>query len=327
MGLSKEPKILTESTTTNGVDEENFTSILDSTTGVNLRRYHGETEDKPNFIYMFNRGTKRFGDGELGSDLLDLNVEFNLPQVIAVQAIANIGGPAQKSTLESINIPELQEITLLKDLYKPCNDTNICVDEQECESDEIQEFTRAVEIARQTEADVIAQERRAPRATDAQIFASEARLSAASRNRQATEDRLAEVEIKLFNPNLVGTIREYADLGTAVRLIEINPSRMMKQLNIDSTNAERQKRPPTAHAFNSSNLTKTVVDVTLPGIGGINLFQSFLVDRVPSIIDRGFYVVTKIGHEFNPQNGWITKIQGRFRYRPKKVSSTDDKLC
>jgi len=327
MGLSKEPKILTESTTINGVDEENFTSILDSTTGVNLRRYHGETEDKPKFIYMFNRGTKRFGDGELGSDLLDLNVEFNLPQVIAVQAIANIGGPAQKSTLESINIPELQEITLLKDLYKPCNDTNICVDEQECESDEIQEFTRAVEIARQAETDVIAQERRAPRATDAQAFASEARLSAARVNRQAAEDRLAEVEIKLFNPNLVGTIREYADLGTAVRLIEINPSRMMKQLNIDSTNAERQKRPPTAHAFNSSNLTKTVVDVTLPGIGGINLFQSFLVDRVPSIIDRGFYVVTKIGHEFNPQNGWVTKIQGRFRYRPKKVSSTDDKLC
>ena len=74
--------------------------------------------------------------------------------------------------------------------------------------------------------------------------------------------------------------------------------------------------PAAAHAFNSSNLTKTVVDVTLPGIGGINLFQSFLVDRVPSIIDRGFYVVTKITHEFTVQNGWITKIQGRFRYRP-----------
>jgi len=101
----------------------------------------------------------------------------------------------------------------------------------------------------------------------------------------------------------------------------------MKQLNLDSTSAERQRMPAEAHAFNSSNLTKTVVDITLPGIGGINIFQSFLVDRVPSIIDRGFYVVTKIVHEFSSQNGWITKIQGRFRYKPQNTSSTPDDIC
>jgi hypothetical protein len=64
-------------------------------------------------------------------------------------------------------------------------------------------------------------------------------------------------------------------------------------------------------------LTKTVIDITLPGIGGIGLFQSFLVDRIPSIITRGFYVVTKVVHEFSTQNGWITKVQGRFRFRPE----------
>ena len=48
----------------------------------------------------------------------------------------------------------------------------------------------------------------------------------------------------------------------------------------------------------------------------LNLFQSFLVDRVPSILERGFYVVTKVVHKFTSQNGWTTQIQGRFRYRP-----------
>jgi hypothetical protein len=328
MGLSKEPKIITESPT-GGIDrEENeLTNILNSVEGVNLRRYHGDSEDKPKYIYMFNRGTKRFNDGELGSDLIDLNVEFNMPQVIAVQAIANIGGPAQKSTLQSINVKELQEITLIKDLYKPCNDTNICADEAGCENDEIANLREAVTDAEARNRDVIAQERRSPRATDVQLRASDVRLQRAQAEVTSAQDALAAEEVKLFNPNLVNTIREYADLGTALQLIEINPSRMMKQLNLDSTSAERQRMPAEAHAFNSSNLTKTVVDITLPGIGGINIFQSFLVDRVPSIIDRGFYVVTKIVHEFSSQNGWITKIQGRFRYKPQNTSSTPDDIC
>jgi hypothetical protein len=73
------------------------------------------------------------------------------------------------------------------------------------------------------------------------------------------------------------------------------------------------------HAFNSSNLTKTLVDLTVPGIGGIELFQSFWVDRVPSILDNGFYIVTKVVHELNPERGWITKIQGRFRFKPRVI--------
>ena len=336
MGLSKEPRILTQSPT-NGIDlEENeSTNILNSIEGINLLRYRGETTDKPKYIYMFNRGTKRFGDGELGSDLIDLNVEFNMPQVIAVQAIANIGGPAQKPFLSSINIKELQDITLIKDLYTNCDDTNICSEELQCESDEIQRarsaLTRAID-AEQAAARQAAQSQATTPSSDPEAAAGLSLIQGVSsdnftQERIRAEDRLADIEIKQFNPNLVGKIREYADLGTAIKLIEINPSRMMKELNKDSTNAEDGRVPATAHAFNSSNLTKTVVDVTLPGIGGIGLFQSFLVDRVPSIIDRGFYVVTKITHDFTPQSGWITKIQGRFRFRPEKVGTKPYNKC
>jgi hypothetical protein len=88
---------------------------------------------------------------------------------------------------------------------------------------------------------------------------------------------------------------------------------MVKELTTDINVINNR---PVAHSFNSSNLTKTIVDLTMPGIGGIELFQSFLVDRVPSILTKGYYVVTKINHEFSTQNGWITKIQGRFIYRP-----------
>jgi len=337
MGLSKEPKIFTKSST-NGIDQEEneSTNILNSVEGINLRRYHAETEDKPNYIYMFNRGTKRFNDGELGSDLIDLNVEFNMPQVIAVQAIANIGGPAQKSTLQSINIDELVSMSLIDNLYTPCNNTNICSDERRCDSDEIEQLRIAVDKLKVAEAEAIANQGGGGYLTEAVLGRGPAPTRPAPANRayrearaarEQKENELAIAEINQYNPNLVGTVREYADLGTAVKLIEINPSRMMKELNIDSTNAEEGRVPATTHAFNSSNLTKTVVDVTLPGIGGINLFQSFLVDRVPSIIERGFYVVTKITHDFTSQNGWITKIQGRFRFRPEKNATLPYEAC
>jgi hypothetical protein len=337
MGLSKEPKIFSQSPT-NGIDlEENeSTNVLNSIEGINIRRYSGETEDKPKYIYMFNRGTKRFNDGELGSDLIDLTVEFNMPQVIAIQAIANIGGPAQKSTLQSINIEELREITLIDNLYKPCNDTNICSDERRCDSDEIEQLRIAVDKLKVAEAEAIANQGGGGYLTEAVLGRGPAPTRPAPANRayreartarEQKENELAIAEINQYNPNLVGTVREYADLGTAVKLVEINPSRMMKELNIDSTNAEEGRVPATTHAFNSSNLTKTVVEVTLPGIGGVNLFQSFLVDRIPSIIERGFYVVTKITHDFTSQAGWITKIQGRFRFRPEKNATRPYDVC
>ena len=285
MGLSKKPSLVNgDNLSTDKEDKvEENSNILNSISGVNLERYSSTTSaDTPKYMYMFNRGTKRFGDGELGSDIIDVNVEFSMPQVIAVQAIANIGGPAQKSTLQSINIDELRKITLITDLFTDCNTSDICREDPECESNRTQDPT--VEVSE-------------------------------------------EEKLKQENPNLVGSVREYADLGTAIELIEVNPSKMMKKLNLDSTNAENGRISPPAHSFNSSNLTKTLVDITLPGIGGIALFQSFVVDRVPSILERGFYVVTKIVHEFSSQNGWITKIQGRYRHRPTSTGNADPNPC
>lgn len=329
MGLSKEPKLVSGTELSIDKEEAETSNILDSVSKINETRYRSlANPNEPKYIYMFNRGTKRFNDGDLGSDLIDLNVEFNMPQVIAVQAIANIGGPAQKSTLQSINIKELQEITLIKDLFTPCNNSStICSDTETCQSDEIQKLQDASARARRELENARLRYDPAEELARSEVgqygySPTSIGLDRALESSILANDRLAEAEVSLFNPNLVGTIREYADLGTALQLIEINPSRMMKQLNLDSTNVTvcDQVAPSKVHAFNSSNLTKTVVDVTLPGIGGIGLFQSFLVDRVPSILDRGFYVVTKIVHEFTSQNGWITKIQGRFRFRPAPES-------
>lgn len=332
MGLSKEPTLISGTSLRVDEEEAGTTNILDSVNQINLTRYQGATVDEPRYVYMFNRGTKRFRDGELGSDLIDLNVEFNLPQVIAVQAIANIGGPAQKPLLSSINVKELQDITLIKNLYTNCNTSTACSPEQQCLSDEIQSAREAVTFADQAAAAAIANQGGGGILTE-RVFGrvtptTPAPANRAYRNavtaRRAAEDELTLTEVNQYNPNLVSTVREYADLGTVLDLVEINPSRMMKKLNLDSTGAFvcENSPPSNTHAFNSSNLTKTVVDITLPGVGGIGLFQTFLVDRIPSILDRGYYVVTKVVHEFSSQGGWITKIQGRFRFRPENTSST-----
>jgi hypothetical protein len=111
------------------------------------------------------------------------------------------------------------------------------------------------------------------------------------------------------NPGMLALVREYAaTYGQAIDLVESNISKIVDLLD---SNKEEE-----IHPFNVSNLTKTVVDLTIPGIGGILLFQAFAVDRVPNILRRGYYVVTKVAHEFSVDNGWITKIQGRFRFKP-----------
>ena len=314
------------------LEELQSNNILNSVSGVKVDRYEASPgSDDAQYIYMFNRKTKLFQDGELGSDLLDLTVDFNLPQVVAVQAIANIGGPAQKGTLQSINVKELRELSLIQNLFTPCNPGEDCITEAACEDDTLKNLREEQRLAsaalqsaklRQlgglqnagytpTEAERIASQNPYVGPYGDDIRKAQLRVD----DTQARID-VGDATVALGNPNLVNFVREYAHLGTALELIEINPSRMMKQLNIDSTNAETGRVQPVAHAFNSSNLTKTVAEVTLPGIGGVNLFQSFLVDRVPSILERGFYVVTKVVHKFTSQNGWTTQIQGRFRYRP-----------
>jgi hypothetical protein len=116
-------------------------------------------------------------------------------------------------------------------------------------------------------------------------------------------------------------LSSYVDFGSALEYVELNPANMLRKMNLDSRNGEDEiqagtRDVPTAHAFNSSNLTKILIDLTLPGISGIQLLQSFLVDRVPQVVSKGYYSVTKINHEISADRGWTTKIQGRFRYYP-----------
>ncbi len=271
---------------------------------INPARYRVGTGNKPKYMYMFNRGTKFLRGGDVGSDILDLNVEFNLPQVIAVQAIAGVGGPAQKSTLQSLDIPELNSISLIGPLFPSCPEKPGCADQicgqEPQEKAALEQAKAATDAARRT--NDLAAIRNAINAEAAAV---------AAYNTAVTLQRTYE------NPaTTISNIQGLIQLGKVLEYVEFNPSAMLKRLNIDSTNSEEGRPVPYAHSFNSSNLTKTTVSVTLPGIGGIELFQSFLVDRVPSILNRGFYIVTKVTHKFSTDRGWTTTIEGRFRFRP-----------
>jgi hypothetical protein len=343
MGLSKKIPSLVNPLGDLSIDPEPVESgvpgVLTSIQDLNLPRFqHSPDSNKPKYIYMFNRGTKVLSDGEFGSDILDLNVEFNLPQVIAVQAIAGVGGPAQKSTLQSIDIPELNQISLIGDIFAPCypapNPT--------CGGEVCPPGGPAAEALAKARAEVDRLLRQLDFVTDVntrsrtlfgggEAFPLRVPLIRAYR---AEEEAVNFYNNVIQNPELfssgVDKIRKLTNLGRVLELVEFSPSRMIKRLNIDSRNVEEGRPAPYAHSFNSSNLTKTIVSVTLPGIGGIELFQAFLVDRVPSILERGFYVVTKVTHKFSVERGWTTTVEGRFRFRPDgedKTSGTYSLPC
>ena len=131
-------------------------------------------------------------------------------------------------------------------------------------------------------------------------------------------------EYEQRNFAFISLIRQYTkSFGNAIRFIEYDKTAMVKEIDDDRDSPERNG----VHPFNSSNLTKTVVDLTMPGIGGIQLFQAFAVDRVPNILDSGYYVVTKVAHDFSTSNGWTTKVQGRFRAKPRRPATRDANPC
>jgi Uncharacterized protein conserved in bacteria (DUF2272) len=275
----------------------NRTQVIDSS-------YGNVETGRPKYTYVFNRKNKVLTNDDLGSELLDLNVEFNLPNVVAIQAIAGVGGAAQKSTLQAINIPELQRLSLLPELYSTCP-PSASQDGLVCLNDPVLQLESAIYQGYVT-----------PRQYNPS-FPSDATYVAAPTIDNNERNRILGNALSIQNPNLVGLIREYGHLGSALYYIELNPSDMMKKLNLDSRDAESGL--PTSsnpHAFNSSNLTKSVIDLTLPGIGGIELWQTFLVDRIPSILNKGYYTVVGVSHDFSVDRGWTTKLQGRFRYKP-----------
>jgi hypothetical protein len=294
--------------------------IKDSLTNTEqlISSYYGDVSSgTPKYTYVFNKKLRVGDTDDTGSDLLDINVEFNLPQVVAVQAIAGIGGVAQKSMLQSIDIPGLQRLSLLPELYVTCSSSDTSTNAP-CPNDPIISLEQQLTAANREQRLANAQFDNS--INNPTVRGEFAPISAAGRLIRAEGNvvsaKAAVAGQTLNNDNVLPIIREYNHLGNALRFIEFNPSQMMERINKDSAD-EQTTKTQVAHAFNSSNLTKTIVDLTLPGVGGIQLFQSFLVDRIPSILNKGYYIVTKVSHEFSTERGWITKIQGRFRYQPQ----------
>ena len=310
---------------------------------------------QPNYLYLFNRKLQTVDTEDVGGELLDVVLEASLPQVVAVQAIAGVGGQMQRGTLNSIDIETLRKISLY-DVF-PKQSDNKCPDNSPCSQESTPTPARPTEVPVEfSNAIRAALEARTTTYRNQEFTASsiestkqtlidewkgglavckEPATSVSEEEKQRLQ-KLCEKEVRertqLYDdyigglrnarretyeanrPGYLELVKQYSGMfGMAIDLIEYDVSKLTSQLDREAVKTQKENKP---HPFNSSNLTKTLVNLTMPGIGGIQLWQSFGVERVPSILDRGYYVVTKINHEFNVDTGWITKIQGRFRYNP-----------
>lgn len=366
VGISKEPSSIEE---TPEIQEEALipTNLTDNFEG-KLTLFKA----KP-YLYVFNRRSTRFGQNDaIGGELLDINISSNLPNVVAVQVIAGIGGVGEEGTKAAIDIEELKRLTpaayrtyaeptstgrgtcegergtvaaprteamdprIAEELFKQLlnversEDISKTTGTNKTITDIIEDFKK-IELDRWVERSTRYQTKAATKPSDVELGEEvEYITEVIAPTEQEKEARLAlinsdiarlqavvEQEFEKQSKGLNAFVRQYgASFGTTIDFYEYDISRLMNNLHINKEEFE-------VHPFNSSNLTKTIVDLTLPGIGGIQLFQSFLVARVPNIIRRGFYVVTKVAHEFSVDKGWITKIQGRFRFKRGTISNNE----
>lgn len=421
MGLSKTPtdkmKVKQQNQNAPTPLNEDILDIretIDSTKVQQDIRNFGTETLEPKHLYLFNRKLKTFYTSsndttgiDSGGELLDINVDIALPQVIAIQAIAGVGGVAQRGVLEAINIEELRDLSLFPNMYAecrpvtntPCNtqqqtyiDTNALTSYGVSENDL---RTVILRLKDEQNLNTILEDNAAGKENPilegyvtqvyekTDIFAQDEKLReeynliAFSYGISQTDLERGEISglfgVKLTDDPRIKKIlverqkiRLYlrltgSDLLNKIRTLLVNElgqtQTVFRETNADSLNlieawgqrlgnvlfkfvavdkrsfmkvldqrgTAGNNAPSSVHPFSSSNLTKTVVDLTLPGIGGIQLFQSFAVDRVPNILERGYYVVTKIAHEFTIERGWITKIQGRFRYNPNQELSREQR--
>lgn len=339
----------------------------------------------PNYLYVFNKKLKRRSlpsvsanatsvgeaeslaaelasrDNSIGGEVLDITYEASLPTVIAVQAIAGVGGVAQRGTLAAIDVEELRQLALYN-IYPSCTDTpdNNCGTPDASRTtvasgytvlsqNDIQYYTKEYTEAQSEEARVrvlevlemqikgirdmawrkavedqrVILERTDLNSTQKQELIQKIKQEYDSRflNTGETDDAPFKKDIEKLKADLqtaalaqngsyVSLVKDYSGLlGAAIEFIAYDKTVMVQQLDL-------LKKETEVHSFNSSNLTKTTVDLTIPGIGGISLFEAFAVDRLPNMLDRGYYIVTKVAHDFNVNTGWVTKLTGRFRYRP-----------
>jgi hypothetical protein len=303
-------------------------------------RFFANADGTPSYLYMFNRKLQRFTADDIGSELLDVNIDYSMPNVIAIQVIAGVGGVAQRGTLSAINVDELKAISMF-DTY-PSNTTpanSTCADAPSAYADKNKNNTLSVTQMGDIVAAISAPQaftRRGGLEGVIETIETKAfeewkeKNDAKQESERETEDagrqkikediesaRQIPIDfIESRNPNLIGLVRSYASTyGNAIDLVENDISKFVNLL-------DKTKKDNEIHPFNASNLTKTIVDITIPGIGGILLFQAFTIDRVPNILKRGYYIVTKVNHEFAVDTGWITKIQGRFRFKPDMTGNT-----
>lgn len=292
------------------------------------------------YLYVFNRKLQKWYADDLGSELLDVNIDYSMPNVIAVQVIAGVGGIAQRGTLSAINVDELKAISMF-DTYPSSNPppNPTCADAPTAYADKNTNNTLSVtQMGRIVAAISVPQVFEQQGGLEGVIKTIETEAferwktqnDAKQESERETEDaarqkikediesarRIVADSYESRNPGMIGLVRSYASTyGKAIDLVENNISKIVSLLDRDREDNE-------IHPFNASNLTKTIVDLTIPGIGGILLFQAFTIDRVPNILRRGYYIVTKVNHEFSADTGWVTKIQGRFRFKPKMTGDT-----
>lgn len=281
----------------------------------------------PRYIYVFNEKNRVLDNGDsVGSELIDANINFDLPLVLATQVIAGVGGPAQKGTIQGvINVEELESLKMFPSLSNICSDAE--PDNTVCVFDPLVDLELRINAI---DASYEAQKSRIENDPTLSTSGSGFFLTSKERRLKELDDSTRQMKADLYTsvsrlPTAQNQFADLGDFGSVIKFVEINPGSMVKKLNRDSIiSAENQpensptKQRPVSHAWNSSNLTKVLVDLTMPGIGGIQLWQTFLVDKIPTVLEQGYYVVVKIVHEFTVQGGWVTKIQGRFRYKPEE---------
>lgn len=293
---------------------KNFSILEAYSKGVSLGNNNaiGPSGTIPNigYLYMFNRRYQRYNDTDAGTEVLDINIEYDLPTSLMVQAIIGSGGAAERGVMRVLDVDELNRLRLIKTQLRCPPAANavkgVKGGKPPCKYDLPTDYSDP-QPSSAAGTPTTGRPARAPgEGAPAESDEPPAAVTAAATN--ATN----------LNENFINSINNFGHLGTALNLIELNPAEMMEALNTakgkdDVLTAGKRLSRNVVHPFNSSNLTKTLVDITLPGIAGIQLWQTFAVDRVPSLLKKGTYVVTKLNHDFSLDRGWTTKLQGRFR--------------